>query len=268
MPQRGSETRGLGSAHVFSLLVADKEEIAKNAPGTESTISIVIPTFNEAESITHLLSYLRQATAGEPAPEILVVDGGSLDATVPLARQAGATVLLAPRKGRAAQLNYGAQHARGELLYFLHADSYPPAGFLAHLRGASALGYEAGCYRLAFDHPHWLLRFSAWCTRLPLTAVRFGDQSLFVRRDLFARIGGYRENLLVMEDQEIVRRLRARGPFRVLPHAVTTSARKYLANGIFRLQGIFTLIVGLYWLGVPQRRLVQLYRWLIQQGKL
>ncbi|MGI4736941.1 MAG: TIGR04283 family arsenosugar biosynthesis glycosyltransferase [Janthinobacterium lividum] len=253
---------------LFLLVRAATEEATEDPPSTELTISIIIPTFNEAEAIPHLLDYLHQATGGVPAPEILVVDGGSTDATVPLARQAGATVLLAPRKGRAAQLNHGAQHARGGLLYFLHADSYPPAGFLAHLRQASAQGYGAGCYRLAFDHPHWFLRFSAWCTRLPLTAVRFGDQSLFVRRELFHRLGGYREDLLVMEDQEIVRRLRAQAPFRVLPHAVTTSARKYLANGVFRLQGIFALIAGLYWLGVSQRRLVQLYRRLIRQGKL
>lgn len=232
------------------------------------TVSIIIPTYNEAESITDLLGYLNQATAGEPALEVLVVDGGSTDATVQLAQQAGATALGSPRKGRAAQLNHGAQQAQGELLYFLHADSYPPPSFLADVRQAVAQGYGAGCYRLAFDHPHWFLRFSAWCTRLPLTAVRFGDQSLFVRRDLFDRISGYREDLLVMEDQEIVQRLRARAPFRVLPRTVTTSARKYLVNGVFRLQGIFTLIVVLYHSGVSQRRLVQLYRRLIRQGKL
>lgn len=268
MPLGSGNAYRLCGAHVFILLVTDKEQATGHLANAEATISLIIPTFNEAETIDSLLRYLRQATAGEPAPEILVVDGGSLDATVPLARQAGATVLLAPRKGRAAQLNYGAQHAQGELLYFLHADSYPPAGFLAHLRQASAQGCAAGCYRLAFDHPHWFLRFSAWCTRLPLTVVRFGDQSLFVRRDLFARLGGYREDLLLLEDQEIVHRLRAQGPFWVLPHVVTTSARKYLANGVFRLQGIFTLIVGLYWLGVSQRRLVQLYRRLVRQGKL
>ncbi|MGI4762285.1 MAG: TIGR04283 family arsenosugar biosynthesis glycosyltransferase [Janthinobacterium lividum] len=248
--------------------MTDTEENASDVVDTGLTISIIIPTFNEAEAIVSLLSYLRQAPAGAAGAELLVVDGGSTDATTSLARQAGATVLLAPRKGRAAQLNYGAQHARGELLYFLHADSYPPADFLAHLRQASAQGYAAGCYRLAFDHPHWFLRFSAWCTRLPLTVVRFGDQSLFVRRDLFVRLGGYREDLLLLEDQDIVHRLRARGAFRVLPHAVTTSARKYLANGVFRLQGIFTLIVGLYWLGVSQRRLGQLYRRLIRQDNL
>ena len=126
--------------------------------------------------------------------------GGSTDATAPRARQAGATVLASPCKGRAAQLNHGAQRARGEVLYFLHADSYPPPGFLAEVQRAVGQGYGAGCCRLAFDHAHWFLRFSAWCTRLPFTAVRFGDQSLFVRRALFARIGGYREDLLLMED--------------------------------------------------------------------
>lgn len=237
-------------------------------PLAELAVSIIIPTYNEADALAHLLPYLRQATAGEPTPQILVVDGGSTDATPALAQQAGATVLRSPRKGRAAQLNYGARHAQGGLLYFLHADSYPPPGFLRDLHQAVAQGYGSGCYRLAFDHPHWFLRLSAWCTRLPLMVVRFGDQSLFVRRELFAQIGGYRENLLVMEDQEIVGRLRARAPFRLLPRAVTTSARKYLVNGVFRLQGIFALLVLLYRLGVPQAQLVRLYRRLIRQGKL
>lgn len=241
---------------------------AGQPPPVAPTISIIIPTYNEADSIARLLHYLQGAMAQEPRPEILVVDGGSTDATAHLARQAGATVLASPRKGRAAQLNHGAARARGMLLYFLHADSYPPPGFLTDLRRAFAQGYGSGCYRLAFDHPHWFLRFSAWCTRLPLTAVRFGDQSLFVRRELFAQIGGYREDLLVMEDQEIVGRLRARAPFRLLPRAVTTSARKYLVNGVFRLQGIFALLVLLYRLGVPQRRLGQVYRRLIRQGKV
>ena len=133
---------------------------------------------------------------------------------------------------------------------------------------STAGGVGSGCYRLAFDHPHWFLRANAWMTRFPLTLFRFGDQSLFVRKELFRQIGGYREDLLVMEDQEIVARLRRWAPFRVLPGVVTTSARKYLANGVFRLQGIFGLIVLLYKLGVPQPRLVQVYRALIRQGKL
>lgn len=233
-----------------------------------ATVSIVIPTYNEAAGIGALLAYLRHLTAEEPVLEIIVADGGSTDGTRDVARRGGAAVVRCPRKGRAAQLNYGARHATGELLYFLHADSYPPPGFLRYLRQAVRRGYGSGCFRLAFDHPHWLLRFSAWCTRLPLLLVRFGDQSLFVRRGLFAQVGGFREDLVVMEDQEIVRRLQAQGPFRVLPRAVTTSARKYLENGVCRLQATFTLIASLYWLGVSQPRLVWLYRHLIRQDKV
>ena len=223
-------------------------------------LSIIIPTYNEAATIAALVAYLRQPTAGEPAPEIIVADGGSTDTTRQLARQAGATVLRCPRKGRAAQMNHGARQAQEALLYFLHADSYPPAGFRLDLQQAVAQGYGSGCFRLAFDDAHWLLRFSAWCTRLPLTALRFGDQSLFVRRELFERLGGFREELLVMEDQEIIRRLQAQGPFCLVPRAVLTSARKYRANGVVRLQSIFTGIALLYWLGVPQRYLVRIYQ--------
>ena len=224
------------------------------------TLSIIIPTYNEASTIAALIAYLHQPTVGKPTPEIIVVDGGSTDATRQLAQQAGATVLRCPRKGRAAQMNHGAHHAQGTLLYFLHADSIPPAGFRHDLQRAVAQGYESGCFQLAFDYPHWLLRFSAWCTRLPLTAVRFGDQSLFVRRELFEHLGGFREELLVMEDQEIIRRLRVQAPFCLVPKAVVTSARKYQANGVVRLQVIFTSIALLYWLGVPQRYLVRIYQ--------
>lgn len=233
-----------------------------------ATVSIIIPAYNEEAGIGALLAYLRRTTADEPDLEIIVSDGGSTDGTRTRARRTGAVVVRSPRKGRAAQLNYGARQASGDILYFLHADSYPPPGFLVDLRRARQQGYGSGCYRLAFDHGHWFLSFSAWCTRMPLLLVRFGDQSLFVQRALFARVGGYQEALLVMEDQEIVRRLQAHGPFQVLPRAVTTSARKYLANGVLRLQVIFTLITGLYWLGVSQPHLVGLYRRLIRQDRL
>jgi len=235
-------------------------------PPAAPAISLIIPTFDEAATIGPLLAYLRPEL--DSATELLVVDGGSTDPTPRLAAEAGARVLHSPRKGRAAQLNHGAAHASGAILYFLHADSYPPPGFLADIRRAVAAGTGAGCYRLAFDHPHWFLRLNAWMTRLPLTLFRFGDQSLFVQRELFARVGGYREDLLVMEDQELVARLRRAAPFRLLPRAVVTSARKYLANGVFRLQGIFALIVLLYKLGMSQPRLLRVYRALVRQGKL
>ncbi|MBF9237681.1 TIGR04283 family arsenosugar biosynthesis glycosyltransferase [Hymenobacter sp. BT683] len=240
-----------------------------SAATAPALVSIIIPTYNEAEGIEALLQHLRQAgTATDANVEIIVADGCSTDATISLAQRGGARVLACPTKGRAAQLNFGAQHAAGSILYFLHADSLPPAGFLADIRQAVAADFGCGCFRLAFDEPHWFLRANAWFTRFKLPIARFGDQSLFVERTVFEHAGGYREELFLMEDQEIIRRLRQLTQLRVLPATIVTSARKYRENGIFRLQGIFYLLVVLYYLGVSQSRLLRLYRALIRQGKL
>jgi rSAM/selenodomain-associated transferase 2 len=235
---------------------------------TDLTISVIIPTFNEADQIGSLVRRLQRICGPEPPLEIIVADGHSTDDTAMLARADGATVVQCPRKGRAAQLNFGAASSSGAILYFLHADSYPPPGFVAAIRQAVAAGYGSGCYRLAFDHDHWLLQASAWFTRFDVNLFRFGDQSLFVRRDVFERAGGYSKKLLVMEDQEIIERLRRYGRFWVLPGVVTTSARKYLDNGVVRLQSIFGLICVLYRLGVSQPNLVRVYRKLIRQDKI
>jgi rSAM/selenodomain-associated transferase 2 len=233
------------------------------------TVSIIIPTFNEADCIGALLSYLSEVCGQDGNVEIIVADGQSTDTTVALARQAGARVVACARKGRAAQLNAGARAAGGQILYFLHADTYPPPSFLTDIRVAlGPSGYGSGCYRLAFDHPHWFLRFSAWFTRFNMEAVRYGDQSLFVRREVFEQAGGYRADMLMLEDQEIIKRLQRHGRFWVVPATVTTSARKYVENGVFRLQGAFSLLTLLYRLGVPQPWLLRVYRALIRQDKL
>ena len=239
------------------------------APTAPGLISIIIPTYNEAAGLPALLRHLRRAGAyPEANVEIIVADGQSTDATAALAREAGARVLACPTKGRAAQLNYGARHAAGSILYFLHADSYPPVGFPDDIRRAVGAGYGCGCYRLAFDTPHWFLRANAWFTRFNVEAARFGDQSLFVEKTVFERAGGYREDLILMEDQEITRRLRQHGRLRVLPATIVTSARKYRENGVYRLQGAFYLITLLYRLGVSQPNLLRVYRAIIRQDKL
>ncbi|RFP65024.1 glycosyltransferase [Hymenobacter lapidiphilus] len=227
-------------------------------------VSIIIPTFNEGSHIGRLLAHLRAINGADAAVELVVADGGSLDDTAAEAAAHGARVVQCPRRGRAAQLNHGAARATGQILYFLHADSLPPATLLPDLRAAVATGAVAGCYRLRFDEPHWFLAANAWFTRFNFNGIRYGDQSLFVRREVFERAGGYREQLQLLEDQEIVGRLRQHGPFRVLPGYIVTSARKYRRNGIYRLQAVFALLTGLFWLGVPQARLVQLYQRLVR----
>jgi len=166
-------------------------------------------------------------------------------------------------------MNYGASVATGHVLYFLHADSRPPVQFVSLIQHALHRGYTSGCFRLRFDYTHWFLNANAWFTRFDSDWVRFGDQSLFVTRDVFEKAGKFREDWIVMEDQEIVPRLKKYGRFTIMPACVTTSARKYLDNGIVRLQVVF-FVIWLKWkLGYSQERLLQTYRKLIRrQNKL
>ncbi|WP_439880055.1 TIGR04283 family arsenosugar biosynthesis glycosyltransferase [Pontibacter sp. MBLB2868] len=225
------------------------------------TLSIIIPTFNEAAVIGRLVQYLLLHSS--EGTEILVADGGSTDMTQRIATASGAKVVNCACKGRAPQMNKAASGATGNVLYFLHADTFPPVQFEKQIKGAVENGFGSGCFRLQFDDPHWFLSLNAWFTRFDLDAVRFGDQSLFVKKELFELAGGFDEKLILLEDQEIITRLRKQQPFVVLPQAVVTSARKYKEVGVYTLQTGYFLIYTLYRMGVSQRRLVQVYRWLL-----
>lgn len=221
-------------------------------------ISVIIPTHNEAETIGALLQYL-QKIKKDHVIEVLVVDSGSDDETVAEAGRNGARVVHSRQRGRARQMNEGAKAAKGKVLYFLHADTWPPETVYSDIIKSMQAGYKAGCFRLTFDWNHPLLNAFAWCTRLDWDVFRFGDQSLFIETSSFNRIGGFDDTLTVMEDQEIVRRIKKLGSFRICPNNVITSARKYKMMGVLRLQLIFTVIVALYYAGISQSVIVHFY---------
>lgn len=203
------------------------------------------------------------------SPQIIVADGGSTDETVELARKSGATVVVSA-PGRARQMNAGAAVATGSWLYFLHADTSPPSNLPLHLRAAAQKGIPACCY-VRFDRQaesSWLRLFSR-LSRLDIDAFRFGDQSLFLSRQQFSAVGGFRENLHLLEGHDMVRRLRKQtGSFHVIDQAVTTSARRYFAHGIVFTQLIFVLIFTCYRMGVTQSTLFRIYQWAfpVQEG--
>ena len=231
-------------------------------------MSVIIPVYNEEHVIGKTLDYIHANSTSDQVREIIVVDGGSTDDTVNEARQHGAGVIESPRKGRAAQMNAGALAASGGILYFLHADSLPPRSFATDVQQALDTGFTIGCFRLQFDLDHWFLKANAWFTRFDINAFRFGDQSLFVDREVFLRAGKFCEKHIVMEDQEIIRRLRKYGKLIVVPKPIVTSSRKYEANGVYKMQAIFFLIYFLYKIGYSQQRLVEIFRNLIQQDKV
>jgi len=222
-------------------------------------ITVVIPTLNEADEIAEAVAAVR---AG--AEQVIVVDGGSTDGTTALAQAAGARVRVSPAANRATALNTGAALARGDIVYFVHADCRPPPGFAEDVRDAVEAGAGAGCFRMRFDSDHWLLRLSGWLTRIDVGLFRFGDQSMFARRDVLRGAGGFDEELSVMEDQDMVRRLRRCTRFVILPRSVTTSAREYHRGGVYRMQlFVYPLVVVLYYLGMPPHRLARTYRRLL-----
>ncbi|MFD2784551.1 TIGR04283 family arsenosugar biosynthesis glycosyltransferase [Hymenobacter rubripertinctus] len=225
-------------------------------------LSVIIPTHNEAPHIARLVQQLR-ACAPPETVEILVVDAHSPDGTAALAEAAGATVLLAPRPGRAAQMNHGAAHATGRILYFVHADVGIHPDFAATIEQAVTTGYEAGCYRFRFDSAHPLLRINSYGTRFNGIMSRGGDQTLFITRDLFGRLGGFNERFVVMEDFEIIQRIRRTARFLIVPQSVLVSARKYETNGWLRVQLANLTAFALYFLKVEPARIGRTYKAMI-----
>jgi len=221
------------------------------------TLSIIIPVLNEEENLKVLLPYLKNNSSG--AIEIIVVDGGSSDASIKVAENESATVIRS-EKGRARQMNAGAKGTSGDILYFLHADTFPPKGFDAVILHKVQQGNQAGCFKMRFDSTHWWLKLAGWFTQFNRRLCRGGDQSLFITKSLFNEIGGYDENYIIYEDNILIDELYKRNTFIVLQKAVTTSARRYEEKGVWRLQYHFWRIHLMKRLGHSPDRLYEYYK--------
>jgi rSAM/selenodomain-associated transferase 2 len=177
-------------------------------------ISIIIITLNEAEHIGRLLDRL-QNFRNDNVVDILLVDGGSTDDTCQIAKDKKVVVLQSPTCGRAKQMNYGAQQARGEILYFVHGDSLPPETYSNDVVAAVAEGFPIGCFRFLFDSERILLRINSYFTRFDKMWCRGGDQTLFVTRQLFEELKGFDETHLIMEEYDFIARARQKYPFQI-----------------------------------------------------
>lgn len=231
-------------------------------------ISVIIPAYNEEAHIAATIRAVRTADTGGLVKEIIVADGGSADATLTVASAEGAKAVLCPAKGRSAQMNYGALLAKQDVLYFLHADTVPPQNFSGRIRQTIEEGAGAGCFTMTFDWNHWFLKTNGWFSRFNVDAFRYGDQSLFVKKEQFQRVGGFCEKHVIFEDYKIIKGLKKGAPFSIVKGPVITSARKYRENGPFRMQGIFYLMYFLYRFGCSQAKLVAVYKKLIRQDKI
>ncbi|HBB40018.1 MAG: glycosyltransferase [Nitrospirae bacterium CG18_big_fil_WC_8_21_14_2_50_70_55] len=207
-----------------------------HAPGAGAVlplVSVVIPTLNEERELPSCLAALTRQVG---PIEVVVVDGGSRDATCAIARSLSGVRVVECEAGRGRQMNAGARATRGDLLWFLHADCEPPAGAATAIRRALADPETAlGAFRFALDARGWLYRVVEAGVRLRgyLLRLPYGDQGLFLRRTTFAALGGFCEEPL-FEDLELVRAARLAGRVTILPLALPTSARRCQRDGIVR----------------------------------
>ncbi|MCK5205465.1 MAG: TIGR04283 family arsenosugar biosynthesis glycosyltransferase, partial [Desulfobacterales bacterium] len=224
------------------------QEVKKTAakPSLAQKVSIIIPALNEAATIARTLSHLE----GVDNLEVIVVDGGSIDATAELARSRGAQVIHS-NPGKAVQMNTGAAAAAGDILVFLHADTLLPEDFSHQIVSAlNQNGVAAGAFRLTINSTRAGIRIIERMANLRsrLLQLPYGDQALFMRKSLFEKIGGFPE-LPIMEDFILIRRLKPKGKIVLLPESVMTSPRRWLRLGIFKTWLINQLIIIAYYLG-------------------
>lgn len=224
-------------------------------------ISVIVPTLNEEVNLPVTLRQL----AEHPDVELLVVDGGSMDRTVEIAQQYTPFVFVT-RPGRGGQMNLGARHATGDILLFLHADTFLLPGALEEIQrriiGDGAVG---GAFDLHIDSPRRLCKLVARVAsgRSRLLRLPYGDQGLFVWRQVFEVLGGY-PNVPILEDVAFARRLRRAGRLAFIRSGLVTSGRRWNANGVVRTTLVNWWVTLLFLLRVSPPRLRHIYdRWLV-----
>ena len=219
-------------------------------------ISVVIPTLNEAANIKETVRLAQNARN----VEVVVVDGGSRDDTTEIAGRLGALVLAA-EASRARQMNVGAATATGDILLFLHADTRLPEGYDGQVRGAlSQPGAVAGAFALGIDSPLPSLRIMEFVAnwRSRYLQKPYGDQALFLAAETFRTVCGY-PDLPIMEDFELVSRLKKKGRIVVLSASVTTSARRWLHFGVWKTWFVNQAAITAYFLGIAPGTIARFY---------
>jgi rSAM/selenodomain-associated transferase 2 len=222
-------------------------------------LSIVIPTYCEEPGIKAFLNHVLQVVAPIHGVEIIVVDGGSGDQTVSTARALGVCVYRSQR-GRALQMNMGAARAHGNYLLYLHSDTRLPENFAANWELIQAQGATWGFFPLRLSGTDWSFRLleRAISWRARLTRVATGEQAIFVHRNAWRLLGGYRP-LALMEDVDLCKRLRVLARPSVMNSAVETSSRRWQEQGIVRTLLMTLCLRTGFWLGVDARYLTRFY---------
>ena len=218
-------------------------------------ISVIVPTLNEAQALE------RWGNKAIAPSELIVVDGGSEDDTIALAKDLGATVITS-EPGRATQMNQGAAIAQSDILLFLHADTRLPDHFLELVQQTLAQPQVvAGAFELAIEGKLPGLRWVEWGVnwRSRYLQMPYGDQAIFLKAETFRQLGGFAP-LPIMEDFELMKRLQKLGKIAIAPASVITSGRRWQKLGVIKTTLINQVAIAAYYLGVSPERILRLYR--------
>ena len=219
-------------------------------------VSVTVPVWNDTRALDRLLPVLLSESS---ELEIIVVDGGDTDELGELAARYPAVRFLDSPRGRGRQMNLGAAASRGDVLLFLHADTYPPAGAIEELPGLlAARRADFGAFRVRFDPPVWLPEMLAFFTRFALPWSCFGDQGIFVRREFFEATGGFPE-IALLEDVHWLRKAAKMGRMTRSPRTAVTSGRRFVEVGVGRQIRRNTAILIRDRLGATPARLAARY---------
>ncbi len=235
----------------------DEKDDGEMVQGKGMIISVIIPTLNEGDFIKKTLEHLLSI---EGNFEIIVIDGGSRDNTVAIVEQFHEVHLAFSEKGRSLQMNKGAEAATGDVLLFLHADTLLPRDAYYSIKKLFDRDRAvAGSFFLIFDDGHWFSRIYSRFSRLNLAFFTYGDHGIFIKKEVFQSIGGYKE-IPFMEDVEIQNRLKSAGKFKKLDSGVITSSRRFLKNGTLKQFFTDLLLILLFKAGVSPYWLKNFYR--------
>jgi rSAM/selenodomain-associated transferase 2 len=225
-------------------------------------ISVIIPTFNEEKTIARTLEALSRL---QNVSEVVIVDGGSTDRTTQIVESFERLKSLQMVKfgvaSRGRQLHEGTRHARGDIFWFLHADTRPVQGMGRQIK--ALMRYKqvvGGNFNVSFDGKTRWARFLTWLyPHLRSTGLVYGDSAIFARRSVYEKMKGFKP-LPLFEDVDFYRRLRRRGEFVRVNLTVTTSSRRFEDRSFWWTFAKWSVLQGLYWVGFPPRLLAKAYK--------